>query len=540
MKKLSKWKRGAAVVAVAAASVAAWEGGSSLVANVQFARAEAQVQTSREQLQGVEDLSTVFRNVGRAVEPSVVQIEVTKTIKNPHRMMPDDDFFKRFFHQQMPGQNQQMPAPDQDNNGDDDSPNAPNDPGDDQVERGTGSGVIMEVDGSDAYILTNNHVAGGATKMTVTLNDGRIVQNGKTVGADAKSDLAVVKIHADRLIPAKWGDSDQLERGDWVLAFGSPFGYVGSMTHGIVSALNRSQVGIIDQGQGYENFIQVDAPINPGNSGGPLTNIHGEVVGINTAIASRSGAFSGIGFAIPSDDAHRIYSSLKDHGHVVRGWLGVEIRDVQSEPELAKESGYTGATGVLVQEVLQGTPAFGKLQPGDVITALNGKPIENVTHLRNSVALIAPNTDSDFQIFRDGKQQDVNVKLGEQPENMLAMAQGTHASPGDSGGSDQSDSEQTVARMGLELGDVTDELSQKYNLGDAHDGALVIAVRPNSPAALSGIAPGDLITRVNNQKVGNTHDALDLIAKQDLNKGFRLRITNRQGDGIRLMQSGRP
>ena len=171
----------------------------------------------------------------------------------------------------------------------------------------------MEVDGGVGYILTNNHVAGDATEIVVTLADGRRISDAKLVGADPKSDLAVIKINADRLVAAKWGDSSTLHQGDWVMAFGSPFGYVGSMTHGIVSALDRSNVGILGA-NGYEDFIQVDAPINPGNSGGPLVNLHGEVVGINTAIASQTGVFSGIGFAIPSNEAKFVYTSLKDHG----------------------------------------------------------------------------------------------------------------------------------------------------------------------------------------------------------------------------------
>src|SRR5205814_1633677 len=184
----------------------------------------------------------------------------------------------------------------------------------------------------------NNHVAGGASEMTVTLSDGREIKGAKLLGADPKSDLAVVQIKADHLISAKWGDSDTLAKGDWILAFGAPFGYVGSMTHGIVSALNRSNVGILDRQNGYENFIQVDAPINPGNSGGPLVNLKGEVVGINTAIASRSGGFQGIGFAIPSNQAKPIYGILRDKGKVTRGWLGISISDVSKSHELAKST----------------------------------------------------------------------------------------------------------------------------------------------------------------------------------------------------------
>src|SRR6185312_14349852 len=219
---------------------------------------------------------------------------------------------------------------------------------------GTGSGVIMEVNGRTGYILTNNHVAGGATEMSVTLADGRKLDDAKLVGADPKTDLAVVQISAEDLKGAKWGDSSNLQQGDWIMAFGSPFGYVGSMTHGIVSALNRSQVGILGQ-QGYEDFIQVDAPINPGNSGGPLVNLHGEVVGVNTAIASRSGGFQGIGFAIPSNEAKFVYEALKSHGKVVRGWLGVSIADVARNEKEAQSFGYKGTAGVLVEQSFPNT-----------------------------------------------------------------------------------------------------------------------------------------------------------------------------------------
>ena len=256
--------------------------------------------------------------------------------------------------------------------------------------------------------------------MDITLSDGRKIKNATLVGADPKTDLAVVKIQADKLIPAKWGNSDDLSKGDWIMAFGSPFGYVGSMTHGIVSALHR-QAGILGT-FGYENFVQVDAPINPGNSGGPLVNIHGEVVGINTLIASRSGGFQGVGFAIPSNQAKQVYQILKDKGKVVRGWLGVEIADVSKLPEEAKSSGYQGEDGVLVKGVLRDTPAAGKLQSGDVVTALDGKPVKDTQQLRGAIALMAPDTEVTLQVIRDGKSQDVKIKLGEQPASEEAMA----------------------------------------------------------------------------------------------------------------------
>ena len=354
----------------------------------------------------VQDMSRVFRNVGKEVEPSVVNIKVRKVIEAPAgRRMPrggpfDDPMFRRFF--------------DQDGDGQPDIPGFGDSPfGGEQI--GQGSGVIVAVDGTTAYIVTNNHVAGDADEMTIILNDGRNIENGTLVGADPKTDLAVVKIEGDNLKAAQWGDSDQLEKGDWVLAFGSPFGYVGSMTHGIVSATNRTNMGIIPAG--YESFLQIDAPINPGNSGGPLTNIHGEVVGINTAIASRTGGFQGVGFAIPSNQAKQIYQILREKGKVVRGWLGVSIASVD-DPDtapIAKLKGYKGTTGAFVQDTLPDTPAVGKLKSGDVITKINGKEIKDSTELRNTVAMIAPGTDVKFEVFRDGKTQEVTVKLGDQP-----------------------------------------------------------------------------------------------------------------------------
>ncbi len=285
--------------------------------DVKFAQAQAQVEPTRQQIANIQDMAAVYKAVGKAVEPSVVSLEVRKTAQQI-----DNPMLRRFF-------------PDRNGDGQPDMP----------VEQGTGSGVIMDTDGKTAYILTNNHVAGGASVMTVTLWDGREIEGAKVVGTDPKSDLAVVKIEADRLIPAKWGNSDALEKGDIVMAFGSPFGYVGSMTHGIVSALHR-QANIISNPYAYENFIQVDAPINPGNSGGPLVNLKGEVIGINTAIATESGGFQGLGFAIPSSQAKFIYEAIKDKGRVVRGWLGVEIGDVAKQLDLASSMGFTERDGV--------------------------------------------------------------------------------------------------------------------------------------------------------------------------------------------------
>jgi S1-C subfamily serine protease len=264
---MKRFQKLAAAVALGGVGTASWFMGNNLIQDVRYARADDQVQASRQDLQKAQDLADVFRAVGKAVEPSVVSIEVHKTVKGPH-MRPDEDFLRRFFPN-MPNNGNNGGNNGDGDNQQDQPDNADPNQAPDQEEVGEGSGVIMDVSNGYGYILTNNHVAGGASKMTVTLYNGEVIDNAKLMGADPKSDLAVVRIKADHLIPAQWGDSNTLEKGDWICAFGAPFNFVGSMTHGIVSALNRQNVGIIDHQSGfsYEDFIQVDAPINPGNSG---------------------------------------------------------------------------------------------------------------------------------------------------------------------------------------------------------------------------------------------------------------------------------
>jgi serine protease Do len=518
---MTRFKKASAVLALSAVSTLAGMGGWALIDNVQFARASDKVQATSQELESVSNLSDVFRKVGEVVGPSVVQIDVKKTVKGVGLQAPNEQL--RRFLQRGFGNNIPLPEGGEDNNGDE---NADSDQG--QEEAGTGSGVIIETDGSTAYILTNNHVAGGASDITVTLADGRVIKGGKTIGADAKADLAVVKIHANHLIPAKWGDSDQLERGDWVLAFGSPFRYIGSMTHGIVSALNR-QAGILGS-NGYENFIQVDAPINPGNSGGPLVDIHGHVVGINCAIASRSGSFSGIGFAIPSDQARQIYAMLKDKGHVTRGWLGVGIKDVSTVQSIAKSFGYDGETGVLVEKVMQNTPATGKLEEGDIITSYDGKDVADVQSLRNHVAMSPPGTTIKLGIFRDKKPTEVSLTLGEQPDDAEAMFGAGQSSP-----EKRENKAESASALGMRLSDVTDELADKFGLADQRSGALVTSVKPNSVAANSQIVPGDLISSIDGKKVTNASQAAELLSKLDPKKGARLYVTNGQFSGFKFL-----
>jgi serine protease Do len=360
--------------------------------------------------------------------------------------------------------------------------------------------------------------------------DGRELHDAKLVGADPKSDIAVVKVKADHLIPAKWGDSDKLEKGDIIMAFGSPFGYVGSMTHGIVSALNR-HANIISGQFAYENFIQVDAPINPGNSGGPLVNLEGEVVGINTAIATRSGGFMGIGFAIPSDQAKYVYDQLKNKGKVVRGWLGVAIKDVSKSPDEASSLGWTEHDGIIVEQLMNNTPASGKLQAGDIIVDLNGNKVSNVDELRSQIAQTAPGTDVKLTVMRDKKQEDVTVKLGEQPDDYRGVAAGQN------GHNDNANAQSSAEALGVRVAAADAELTQKYGLEDGVDGAVITGIKPGSLAQLSGLRPGDVITKIDNTPIKSPDDLNDALTKKDLSKGVKLYVTDREGSRFFFLKS---
>jgi serine protease Do len=554
---MNRVRKSLAATLIGGTAVFGWVVGGEVIQDVRFARAQEQVQASRQQLDQMQDTAGVYRTVAKAVSPSVVSIEVHKSIKGHNRGTPfDEDLLRRFFpDQQRNRMNPQRDRGNQDdnNNGGDDQQNNNDDQNNDQGGGfdmpnremiGTGSGVIMQVDGSTGYILTNNHVAGGAETMTVTLSDGREIKKAKTIGTDAKSDLAVVKIEADHLIPAKWGDSDSLGQGDIVMAFGSPFGYVGSMSHGIVSALHR-QAGILGQ-YGYENFIQTDAPINPGNSGGPLVDIHGNVIGVNTAIATQSGGFMGIGFAIPSNQAKQVYEQLKSTGKVERGFLGVSISDVSKDLPKAQSFGFQGDKGALIEQVVPDQPADGKLKEGDIVTKIDGKEILGRDQLRNMVAAVKPNTDMTFTVFRDGKTQDVKVKLGEQPEDMASVGRTGNRSGNarnrNNDNSDQANAAPTngnpLQQMGVRLATPNEQQLQQLGLNDVTDGALVTNVAPNSLAAKAGIVRGDLITKIGGQEVHSVQDARDALGKADLNKGVRMYVVNREASRFVFVHKG--
>lgn len=316
-----------------------------------------------------------FRGAAQKASAAVVSINTSKAVRpNPNS---NDPWFRFFFGEQ-----------------------------DNEPQVGLGSGVIVSPNG---YILTNNHVVEGADEIEVILNDSRHGR-AKVIGTDPDSDLAVLKIELDKLPVIVLGNSDSLQVGDQVLAIGNPFGVGQTVTSGIVSALGRNQLGI----NTFENFIQTDAAINPGNSGGALVDTSGNLLGINTAIYSRSGGSMGIGFAIPVSTAKMVLESIVKEGQVTRGWIGVEPNDLS--PELAETFGIKASKGVIITGVLQNGPAaLAGIRPGDIITKVGGKPVHNVSELLSSVAALKPGTPSKFSLLRQDSSIDTEVTPGVRP-----------------------------------------------------------------------------------------------------------------------------
>jgi serine protease Do len=422
-------------------------------------RAPAAETTTKLQLQ---NLSEAFRDVAKKVGPAVVYVSTEQTVKG--QQVPDqfkdlfgDDMFRRFFG-----------APDQP----------------DQKEykqRGLGSGFLVRKDG---YILTNNHVVEGADKITVTFPDKREFK-AKVIGTDPKTDVAVIKIEGDNFPVVTLGDSGKIEVGDWVLAIGTPFGLSQTVTAGIISAEGRANIGIVD----YEDFIQTDAAINPGNSGGPLVNIEGDVIGINTAIFSRTGGYQGIGFAIPINMAKTIMDSLISKGKVVRGWLGVMIQPVT--PEIAKSFGLKETTGTLIGDVLKGGPAEkAGFKRGDVLISFEGKPVDGPNTLRNLVAQTEVGKKVSVVVIREGNEKTIEVAIGEQEAGMQASKGKPAEAP---------------VKSGLTVQELTPEIAKELGY-TGEEGVVIAAVDPNSPAADAGLQRGDLIQEVNRQPVKSLED----------------------------------
>jgi len=429
--------------------------------NVTLARNEAPVSLG--------DFANGFSSVLKPVLPAVVNIHSSKVVKPQNGgEMPffNDPFFQQFFGNQF-GQQQQMRP---------------------EREQSLGSGVIVTSDGT---ILTNNHVIDGASDIEVQLADKRSFK-AKLVGTDPRTDVAVLKIDATGLPTLPIGDSSKLHVGDVVFAVGDPFGVGETATMGIVSATGRSGLGI----ENYEDFIQTDAAINPGNSGGAMVDLHGDLIGINTAIATGGGEGNiGIGFAIPIDMARSVADQLVAHGKVVRGYLGLYPQDVT--PEIAKQFGLSGPGGALVSEVSPDSPASkAGLKRGDVILKLNGEPVNSANDLRLRVSQTAPGTDVKLQISRDGKTQDVTVDLGEFPEKEA------NAAAGESNGG---------GLQGVNVQDLTPDLAQQLNLPAGIHGVVVSDVDPASPAS-ADLQRGDVIQEVNHKPIANVEQYKQAVA----------------------------
>ncbi len=424
-------------------------------------------------------LSGAFQHAADRIEPSVVHITRARTIQRYER--------DRFGRVRVAGESTR---PD-----------------------GLGSGVIADVRG---YILTNNHVVENAEALVVHLADGREYP-AQTIGTDPITDLAVLKIDAPDLTPASFGDSEALEVGEWVLAAGSPFGFANSITAGIVSAKGRGGLGGDEQSKFFQEFIQTDAAINPGNSGGPLVDLLGNVVGINTAIASRTGSNAGLGFAIPSDIAQRVLDQIIDAGRVNRGWLGVTINEL--EPERAIELGIEG--GIVLGPVVEGSPAdVAGLHEGDVVTSFAGRATTSPARLRNAIALTGPGSSAKVTYWRGDDEGTAEVRVIDRAAGQWL----TLASRG----------ALMIERLGLVV--IPDQIVLTKNgqrtLGPS--GLAVIEVDPSGTGAAAGFQVGDLITGVEGDTVDTPQDFERAIRLVDLSRGVRINLVraNARNNGI--------
>ena len=432
----------------------------------------------------VRQFSKAFADVAEKAKPAVVTIITDKVIS-----MRQFDDFGFFFQPNLPRQREFKT-------------------------NALGSGVI--VDSNKGYILTNNHVVDDMDGIRVKLIDKREF-DATIIGTDPKTDLAILQIDAENLDDIRMGDSDELRVGEWVMAVGSPFSenLSHTVTTGIVSAIGRSN--ILDSGS-YEDFIQTDAAINPGNSGGALLNMDGELIGINTAIAT--GGYEkgnrGVGFAIPSSMANRIMSDLIDKGYVTRSWLGVIIQDLDSETADALD--IDTRNGALIADVVKDSPAEAAgIQEGDVIIEFNGKSIANTANLKNVVSLSTPESTNRVKVIRDGAPKTVNVTLQELPENPNQFVSRERITTND---------------FGLQLKRVNKTLRKQYEIDSDQDGLVVTRIDRNGEAFQKGIREGDLVKRVGTEKVESINEFNRLVEKSK-SKGTVLLLVKKPGGGSR-------
>ena len=433
-----------------------------------------------------------FTQLAEEAAPGVVNIRTVRTIKGGGRV------FRHFFGEPFGGRRHPFEdffGPNQDA------------PGRDHKERSLGSGFIID---SAGYIVTNNHVVADADQIKVKLSNNK-EYSAKIVGRDSKTDLALIKIEdAPDLQALTLGDSEKLKVGTWVVAIGSPFGLEQTVTAGIVSAKER----IIGAGP-YDDFIQTDASINPGNSGGPLLNLKGEVIGINTAIVARG---QGIGFAIPVNMAKRVVAQLKERGEVTRGWLGVQIRDL--DDSLSSYYKLKPFSGVFVEKVVPGDPADqAGIKASDIIISVDGQAVTSGRELASIVANTPVGQKTKVRLIRDGKKKTITVKVAKQSDEKLQVASK------DSGRDE----------LGLEVTELTSERARQFGLDEEDSGVLVIEVERNSKADKAGLSIGDIIKGINREKVSSLKDYRRLMAAADKDESIDL-LVRRRGQGTTGIQ----
>ena len=441
-------------------------------------------------LSGPVDAST-FRNIAKAMSPAVVNIRSTS--KQRAQEMTEffggggggnDDLLERFFGGQGRQQRPQRPR--------------------EQETQAAGTGFVINK--TLGYILTNNHVVEGATKVEVNFlgEDNDVYHEAKIVGRDPLTDSALIQLvdKNSNLIEVKFGDSSQMQPGDWVMAIGNPFGFSHTVSVGVVSGIGRENINL----SRYENFIQTDASINPGNSGGPLFNLRGEVIGINTAIINFA---QGIGFAIPSNMAKQVIEQLLAKGKVVRGWLGVGIQPLTAE--LAKTFGVAEGEGVLVNEVFEKDPAaLAGIKPGDVIVRIDGAVVDSPNKLSRLIATHTPGATSKIEVVRDLKHITLDVPLTERRETAVIA-------------SIPQQEEKGGVRLGLEVQDLTAALAERFKLRESK-GVLIVKVEPNSLAQAEGLREGDLIKEVNRREVSSVGEFTSAIARSRRGDTLLLRV----------------
>jgi len=481
---------------------------ADLVGRVAYAFERGRLQADADHLQAIsaddvaslENISRAFSIIVRAVQPSVVNIRSFQMDSSFQREM------ERLFGEDFEGHP--------------------------PLSAGTGSGVVIDRNG---LILTNNHVVGKADSIRVTLSDGRQF-TAERVGVDPKTDLAVIRIPADDLHPARFGNSDRVQPGHLVLAIGSPFRLEQSVSHGIVSALGRAD---IDVGVDYQNWIQTDASINPGNSGGPLINTRGEVVGINTAIATETGGHQGVGFAIPSNTAVQIARFLKEGRKVVRGYLGVGIKPV--DHKVASAYGLSEPGGVFIEAVGPGTPADkAGLRPEDIVLAVDDKSVETREALQHLIASISPGTTITLTVWRDGKQIELPTVIEAQPSDFSTTgtlrdlvprrpkSEDTPAKddkPRDRRVPTSDRSAEAFPRIGMKVETLTPAAARKLEApADVERGAIVTDVDVMSEAYYTGLRSGDIILTANGRPISTAADLENVFTREALERGVRLKV----------------